>query len=628
MEGAETDAVLFRQGIEQGKKACKPADLLKLEKTLLLYDVLFKQYYTLDEDLNIEIGFKQREYEALFCIGLKRLMDEKSPCLHNVIAAKLRHIQESTFEDLDTIKLELLAGYKTAVAQSAAKIPLSTQDLAIERVFVDAEDRPTNLAARRDCFIGREEEAEEIQAHLDTEWLITLTGTGGCGKTTLMREVGRNILKSGMEEFPDGVWFVNLIPIRQDADKEALAKRILKTLGLRQVSEISAYEALLNYLQDKRMLLLLDNCEHVQRYVCPLIARIGDECSKVKMLVTTREAHGSKWGRQIKVLPFVSLDPECLPELDIALQNEAVRLFQHSRQKVHAGFQISEADLVPIAQICRLLSGIPLAIELVACKSGRLEALATSLKTHWEEIFDEPEDAEERHETINHCILWSYDRLRPKEQRLLRRLALFAGGWTLEMCQEVCATHDLEKEEVVELLSRLRASSMIVLDEQIDRYHFLEPVRGFTEQQLKSSEEKEEILKRFEAWLKPMIEMEDFRVIGSADDNKVHRALAEAANTEKFVEERAKNSEFSAFDVELHSIIYRYAEGAFRVVRKRLNIFDKIVEKYPCEKQMRYHLTMGAVCFAESNYAEVLVHSDKGLNAATSLATKAHGACA
>ncbi len=467
-----------------------------------------------------------------------------------------------------------------------------------------------NLKIERGLFVGREEEIEQIHAFLEEKCLVTLTGSGGCGKTTLMTHVARQML----DDFPDGVWLIELVSL---TTAEAISKEILKVLKVREKSDAEPLDVLLNHLRTQKLLLLLDNCEHLVKPVTRLISRILNECQDVKLLATTRIATGIKWGQQLEILPFATLDMENLPLLENALDNASLRLFQYSKSQQMPGFQITEDNLETVAYLCNRLCGIPLAIELAACMRSPLKTLADNMEAKWKTAPDDIDEAEERHDTMQQCILWSHNMLRSEEQVLFRRLSLFAGGWTLELCKSVCVLQDLEEDRIYDILNALSMSSLILNDEQTERYRFLEPILAFAERQLELSGEKNEIKERFKASLLPMLEIEDFTHIGSADGAKVQRALDETTNVEKLVALDVKNNQLNAFDIELSAIIYRYAEGTFRVMRKRLNPFKLVEGRMSAPKQLKYYTAMAVISFMESNYEEVIEHAEKGLTAAT-----------
>ncbi len=302
----------------------------------------------------------------------------------------------------------------------------------------------TNLPAALTHLVGREADVQAVTDRLrraDAR-LLTLTGPGGVGKTSLALAVARALLP----EFADGVLFVSLAPIR---DPALIAETILRMLDLREHPQLAAFDLLRQAMRDKTMILLLDNFEHVLS-AAPLVAELLSACPRLKIMATSREPL-RLYGEMEYAVPRLACPPAAASlTLEAIAAHSAVQLLAQRAQAVRHDFAIDQANAVPVAQICRRLDGLPLAIELAAARlrhftpqelldrfgavyagNGEVSAALTVLRSDLRNIPD-------RHRSLWETIAWSYDLLAPHEQQLFRRLAVFVGGWTVETAQAVC----------------------------------------------------------------------------------------------------------------------------------------------------------------------------------------------
>jgi non-specific serine/threonine protein kinase len=327
--------------------------------------------------------------------------------------------------------------------------------------------------------------------------LITLTGAGGSGKTRLSLRAAAELL----DEFGDGVWFIELASI---FDEKLVPQAVAKALNVREVPNQVLSETLANYLGAKELLLVIDNCEHLIIACAQLAETLLHACPSLRILATSREPLGIS-GEIVWNVPPLSLprpqpwqDPTSSETaLPVYWQSEAVRLFVERAAAVSPHFKLTAQNGVWIADICRRLDGIPLAIELAAARVRLLavEQLAARLDDRFHLLTAGRRTAPPRHQTLYATLDWSYVLLSETEQRLLRRLSIIAGGWTLEAAEEVCADEHLARGEILDAMARLVDKSLVVVQEHNGepRYHFLETIRQFARERLVDSNEYEKM---------------------------------------------------------------------------------------------------------------------------------------
>jgi len=352
---------------------------------------------------------------------------------------------------------------------------------------------PNNLPVQLTSFIGREQEMARVKEILNGTRLVTLTGEGGCGKSRLVLQVAANLI----DEFPDGVWFVELAPL---TDPDLIPQTAASVLGLREAGGQSFMAMLSDFLRPKTILLILDNCEHLIDACAKFADTILHAASKVKFFVTSREALGIA-GETAYRVPSLSLPPKDftgLQDIRSVTQYEAVRLFIDRALAVQPDFSVTNTNAPALVQICQRLDGIPLALELAAArvKSLSVEQIAARLDDRFRLLTGGSRTAMPRQQTLRAAIDWSYDLLTEEERVLLRRLSVFAGGWTLEAAQSVCSCDPVCVDDVLDLLAHLVDRSLIVFEQRDSetRYRMLETIRQYSRDKLFESGENERIL--------------------------------------------------------------------------------------------------------------------------------------
>jgi len=346
------------------------------------------------------------------------------------------------------------------------------------------ESKLTNLPIPVSSFIGRKREMAEVKQLLSDHRLVTLTGAGGSGKTRLAVHVTTDLV----DKFQDGVWWVELAPL---IDELSVPLVVAKALGVREVANQSLGDTLAAWIGARQMLLVLDNCEHVVGSCAHLAEKLLHACPHLAILATSREGLGIA-GEVTWLVPLLSL-PEAQDWLRLFQDYEAIRLFVDRARAAKSDFQLTEQNALAVAEICRRLDGIPLAIELAAARVKVLpaEEIAARLDDRFNLLTTGSRTALPRQQTLRALIDWSYDLLSPEEKTLFRRLAVFHGGRTLEAVEEVCSADGIQKGQVLDLLGRLVDKSLLLTEERsgVTVYRMLDTIRHYAHEKLDESGE-------------------------------------------------------------------------------------------------------------------------------------------
>jgi non-specific serine/threonine protein kinase len=356
---------------------------------------------------------------------------------------------------------------------------------------------PNNLPRERSHFIGRERELAECARALDDSRLLTITGIGGSGKTRLALKLAEALL----DRFPGGVWYADFAPIN---DAERIALTLAAALDLREEPGTPLLDTIAKRLHNKKALIILDNCEHVLGSAAELADRLILSSEDLEIIATSREGLGIE-GERLFALRSLSV-PARSEAVDLAAAeaSEAVRLFVDRAGAIDASFALTEANAPTVAEICRRLDGIPLAIELAAARIRvlKVEEISARLDDRFRLLTGGSRTALPRHQTLRATIQWSYDLLTGEEQHLLRLLAVFAGGWTLEAATRV-AGDQADEFEVLERITRLVDKSLVTMDRESEgetRYFMLETVRQYALELLNETDEVDAARTRHQAF--------------------------------------------------------------------------------------------------------------------------------
>ena len=371
-------------------------------------------------------------------------------------AATAALCREAAFRDAG---LHLLAG----VGPERLLVAVAGEDDA--RPLRSIGMAPTNLAGEASSFVGRESEVAEVAALLGSHRLVSLVGPGGIGKTRLAVESAA----AAAALFGDGVWFCDLAPL---GDGNQVPASVADAIGARQQPGMSRADSVVQFLEHRRCLLILDNCEHVLDAAARLARRLIEVEGPV-VLATSRELLGMR-GEQL--WPVAPLDTS----------NAAVHLFLDRARERDPHFEVDDAGRDAVLEICRRVDGIPLAIELTAARTSALSPQAIAARLHDRFRLLRGGRRGERHQTLRDALQWSYELLSDAEARLFDRLSVFAGGFSLDAAEAVCADDPLvDGGDVLDLVTGLVDKSMVQRDRGSgERFVLLETLRQFAEEQL------------------------------------------------------------------------------------------------------------------------------------------------
>ncbi len=379
---------------------------------------------------------------------------------------------------------------------------------------VRADAVPGNLPKPITSFIGRDpERAEAAERIRHGATLVTLTGTGGSGKTRLALQVASDVV----DGFPHGAWLVELGGV---SDPAQVGGAIASSLGLRDDLGRTPATSLATALGSRHLLLVLDNCEHLVDAVASLAAELLTHCPQLVVLATSQEALG--------------IPGESVLALGSMNDAEGLQLFADRAAERRAGFALTDANVAVVRQICRRLDGIPLAIELAAGRVAALsvEEIAARLDDQFRLLTGGSRAAMARQQTLRATVDWSYGLLDETEKTLFARLAAFSGGWNLDAAVAVCACGALSPDEVVDTLGRLVARSLVIVDEQdgASRYRMLATIKQYALERLKDNDEVPLMRDRHATFFRALALAAEPELTGPMQSEWLARLAAEEAN--------------------------------------------------------------------------------------------------
>jgi predicted ATPase/class 3 adenylate cyclase len=446
----------------------------------------------------------------------------------------------------------------------------------------------TNVRLPLTSFIGRERELAELEALTRTHRLVSVIGTGGTGKTRLLLEAGSRLAPAS----PDGAWLVELAPV---ADPELIALAVARAVGAREEPGRPLIDTLTDFLRPKRMLILLDNCEHLVARAAELAERLLAACPDLSIVASSREALGVA-GESVFQVPSLGLpSPRPIDEphegedgaewAAAVADSEAVRLFIDRATAVVPNFVLDRADLVAVVEICRRLDGIPLAIELAAARVPILSVqdIAGRLGDRFRLLTGGSRTAVPRQQTLEAAVDWSWDLLTDEERQLLRRLSVFAGGCTVEAAAAVAMDGTDGGDttfEALELLARLVAKSLVEVDRgTVTRYRLLETIRQYARERLVASGESVDLRQRHLAYFVQFAEDAEPRLVGPDMAATLSRLDPELDNLRAAIEWGFESDHASAFRICVALVVYGRARShnqGFDLLARAAGLVDRM----------------------------------------------------
>lgn len=469
--------------------------------------------------------------------------------------------------------------------------------------------RPNNIPVQLTSFIGRNKEIAEVKRLLKQSRLLTILGSGGSGKTRLAMQTGADLI----DEFSNGVFIVELAPV---SDPLLITQTFLNTLCLKEEKGKSPKESLTEFLKEKELLLLIDNCEHLISECAELTEHLLLNCQKLKIITTSREAMNCA-GEQVFKLPTLSF-PDASEKLSAEelSKYESVRLFIERALSVNHSFRINESDAPALAEICRRLDGIPLAIELAASRIKVLsvEKIQQRLDNRFNFLTGGKRTALPRQQTLKAMIDWSYDLLSDKEKLLWRRLSVFAGSGDLDAIENICTDDIISKSEIFDILENLSQKSVISYDHEIEHFKMLETIRQYGNEKLISENEFEKISDKHLEYYINLAETSDSMLSGNEMDSILKKLEYERNNFEKcmlyaLINSSSKDAlKIAASLGNFWKIRGHYSEGIRwleKCLESGMNTHEQITAKAHCKLSKLFNLRG---CIDDS-----LVHIEKGL---------------
>jgi predicted ATPase/class 3 adenylate cyclase/DNA-binding CsgD family transcriptional regulator len=422
------------------------------------------------------------------------------------------------------------------------------------------DELPNNLPDQLTSFVGRVGELREVQTALDGTRLLTLTGAGGCGKTRLALQTAADTVDRHL----DGSWWVELAPL---VSSEQIGPALAAALDVRPLPGQTALDAAVSHLAGRCALVVLDNCEHLLEASAAVAEAVLRAGPAVVVLATSRAPLGVAGETNWRV-PSLSLPAERAHEpVEALAQSDAVRLFIERALKVRPNFAITNDNAPSVAGICHALDGIPLAIELAAARVRLMavEEIAAALTDRFRLLTGGTRGALPRQQTLRASVDWSYELLGEDERTLLRRLAVFIGGWTLDLAEEVTAGEGLERYAVLDVLSSLVDKSLVLVEdrERSTRYRLLETVRQYALDHLAASPEAPAVRDRHRDALLALAERVEAHLV-TADQHQWLRTLAaEDANLTQALEHAAQTDPDRALRLAVALTFYWKLQGRF-----------------------------------------------------------------
>ena len=415
--------------------------------------------------------------------------------------------------------------------------------------------RAHNLPIQLTSFVGRDREMQEVKSLVKCSRLVTLTGAGGAGKTRLALQAGADRI----DDYADGVWLAELAPL---TDPGLVTHAAATVLGITEEPGVPLITTLIRELKDRELLLLLDNCEHLIDASAELCQALLGACGNVRILASSREALRVPGEATYRVPSLAAPDPKANPSIAALTQYAAVRLFIDRALAVQPTFEVTNVNAPAVASLCYHLDGIPLAIELAAARvrSMSVQEVNERLDQRFRLLTDGARRALPRHQTLRSAIDWSYELLNAAEKALFRRLAVFAGGWTLKAAEAVCAAIGVEEAAVLDILVSLVDKSLALAEQRngATRYRLLETVREYAVERLRESGEEAPTRARHLAHFVSIAEEAEQQLTGAAQKASLERLETEHDNLRAALASSIAAGGDAALGIRLAGALFRF----------------------------------------------------------------------
>jgi non-specific serine/threonine protein kinase len=491
---------------------------------------------------------------------------------------------------------------------------------------------PNNLPAQLTSFVGREREIVSVNLLLAGARLLTLTGAGGSGKTRLALELARGIVTRGAPAFPDGVWLVDLARL---ADAQLLPQAIASGLGLRDEAQRPLLDQLTEYLRHRRLLLLLDNCEHLIVACAAAADQFLRAAAGLTVLATSREPLAIDGEVTFYVPSLSAPDPQHLPPLDAMREYEAIRLFAERARGVKPAFEVTAENASSVAEICERLGGMPLAIELAASRTKVLPVaeIRARLDDCFHLLTGGSRVALPRHQTLRATIEWSYALLTGAEAALLRHLSVFAGGWMLDAAEFVFSPQldgvAAPRAALLDLLTRLVDKSLVIPEwrGQAGRYGMLETLRQFALEELERQGEARAARSRHARYFVQLAEEAEPKLMSREqrawqerleyEHNNIQVALDWLVSDEAAAERAQAGACLTEDALRLAGALWRYWEVRGNLGEAHARLEPLLASPEPALNPAvlaRAHLGAGVCCFYRGMFPRAAAHYDASVD--------------
>jgi non-specific serine/threonine protein kinase len=410
----------------------------------------------------------------------------------NKLQVHVSAVRKALGPDRGTLKTSFGRGYRLVGGWTVRKESTPADSVALDPTRMPVQPFPTNVPAAGSELVGRAASVQQLHDFLSAYRMITLTGPGGIGKTTLALEVARGLFPA----FHGDCWLVDVVSL---SDPSLVPSMIVTVLGLKLSRDEISPESVARAIGVRRLLLVLDNCEHIVDAAAKLAETIVRMCPHAYVLATSREVLRIEGEHVYRVSPL-DVPPQHEEEPGSILGHSAVQLFMARTRALHSDFSPHRANLRAIAAICRRLDGIPLAIEFAAARAATLglQQVVTLLEDRFALLTGGRRTALPRHQTLRATLDWSYELLSEPERCLLRRLSVFARGFTLEAANAVMSDQGYTASVVLNEIANLVAKSLIILDgsEPTGRWRLLETIRAYALEKLAKCGEVEHVARQ------------------------------------------------------------------------------------------------------------------------------------